>query len=116
MRRPELSRFIVLSPYDKREAMSLKEAADRAGKSVSTIKNWCLNRGIGRRVAGGTWCVSRPALEMLLENDDAALLSYHSGNWADPIVKDYFERVGLPFNKMQSAKPTTFATSATLVR
>jgi hypothetical protein len=31
----------VLVPFDKKEAIPLKEAAARAGRSEGTIKNWC---------------------------------------------------------------------------
>ncbi len=98
MKPPEDPIFIVLTPYDPREGMTLKQAADRAGKSETTVKNWCLNRGIGRRVAGGVWVVSRPALEMLLDDDHAALLAYHSGDRSPTSpVRMYFERTKVPY-------------------
>lgn len=87
--------FIVLVPYDLREACTLASAAARAGKSESTIRNWCRDYGIGRRIVGGVWAVSKPALEMLLDGDQAALLAYHSGDRSGPLVRPYFERVGL---------------------
>ena len=95
MMSPEEPNFIVLIPHDPREACTLAQAARRAGKSESTVRNWCLNHGIGRRVVGGTWSVSRPALEMLLDGDDIALKAYHSGDRSGPIVKPYFVRAGL---------------------
>lgn len=98
MRPPEEPNFIVLVPYDPREACTLAQAARRAGKSESTVRNWCVNRGIGRRIAGGTWSVSRPALEMLLDGDEAALLAYHNGDRLGPLVRGYFERAGLSSN------------------
>jgi hypothetical protein len=88
--------FRVLTPYDPREGMKIGEAAKRSGKSKATVKNWCIHRGIGRRVAGGVWVISRPALEMLLEDDHAALLEYHSGNLTSPVVRFYFDRTGVP--------------------
>lgn len=96
MRPPEEPIFSVLTPYDPREGMTLKQAAGRAGKSETTVKNWCLNRGIGRRVAGGVWVVSKPALEMLLDDDHAALLAYHSGDRSSAGVRAYFDRTGVP--------------------
>src|SRR5260370_23104540 len=45
----------ILSPFDERECISLKEAADIAGKSESTLRAWCEDHGLGRRVGGGTW-------------------------------------------------------------
>ena len=92
MRPPEPAIFNVLVPFDPREACSLQEAAYRSGKSVSTVRNWCLNRGIGRRVADGVWMVSKPALEMLLDGDDAALAAYHNGDRSSELVRQYFER------------------------
>ena len=92
---PEEPNFIVLIPHDPREACTLAQAARRAGKSESTVRNWCLNHGIGRGVVGGTWAVSKPALEMLLDDDRDALRAYHAGNRTGPVVRPYFERCGL---------------------
>lgn len=89
------SSFAVLVPFDPREAMTLAQAARRSGKSESTVRNWCLRWGIGRRVAGGIWHVSRPALEMLLDGDDEALAAYHSGDRSSAQVYRYFERTGV---------------------
>src|SRR3954467_12854355 len=55
-----------LVPYDRREAMTRREAAKHAGRSEGTVRMWCLQHDIGRRVAGGPWAVSRVALAMLL--------------------------------------------------
>ncbi|MVT52531.1 hypothetical protein GPL17_18790 [Bradyrhizobium yuanmingense] len=96
MRPAEESAFIVLIPYNPREGMSLKEAAARAGKSQTTVKNWCLSKGIGRRVGGGVWIVSRPALDMLLDGNEAALLLYHQGRFDSSEVRRYFERTKVP--------------------
>jgi len=43
----------VLVPFDRREAMTLRAAAELAGKSEGTVRTWCLQHDIGRRVAGG---------------------------------------------------------------
>ena len=53
-------------PFHAAEGLTLKQAADVAGKSERTLRNWCVERGIGRRVAGGSWVVSKVALAMLL--------------------------------------------------
>ena len=58
----------VLVPFEKKEAIPLKEAAARAGRSESTIKNWCRDHHIGRRVGGG-WMVSQVALATFLDGD-----------------------------------------------
>ncbi len=88
-----------LVPYDSREAISLKEAAAIADRSVGTIRNWC-ESGIGRKV-GGQWRVSRVALAMFLDGDQRALAMYLDRERADGIVAQYFERV-MPGQKIQS--------------
>src|SRR4051794_22042400 len=85
----------VLVPFDKREVMTLRAAAQLAGKSEGTVRTWCERYDIGRRVAGGPWCVSRVALAMLLDGNAEALAAYHSGDRRGPLVVPYFERLGL---------------------
>jgi hypothetical protein len=85
----------ILSPFDRRECISLKEAADIAGKSESTMRGWCDEHGLGRRVGGGPWMVSKVALAMFLDGDTKVLLAYHDGERTDPCVTAYFERLGL---------------------
>jgi hypothetical protein len=58
---------MILVPIDKRECMTLKQAADLAGKSESTMRGWAEQHGLGRRVGGGTWSISRVALAMFLD-------------------------------------------------
>ncbi|CAO4142232.1 Helix-turn-helix domain-containing protein [Methylorubrum thiocyanatum] len=84
-----------LIPFDRREGISVEAAAEIAGKSVRTLRLWCEQHQIGRRVGGGPWVVSRPALEMLLNDDQRALSAYLSGDRESPLVTGYFERVGL---------------------
>ncbi len=86
----------VLTPYDPREGISLATAAKRAGKSDTTIRNWCQQHGLGRRVGGGVWIVSQVALAMFLDGDMAALAAYHAGDHSRSEVARYFERFGLP--------------------
>lgn len=85
----------ILSPFDKRECISLKEAADIAGKSQATMRNWCDQHGLGRKVGGGTWMVSKVALAMFLDDDQKALRAYHGGDRTSERVAGYFERAGL---------------------
>ncbi|UGY25681.1 hypothetical protein HU675_0002170 [Bradyrhizobium septentrionale] len=86
---------VILRPFDRREALSLSAAAKLAGRSHSTLRNWCEEHGIGRRIAGGNWAVSRVALQMLLDGEAEALFEYHMGNRDHPLVAVYFERAGL---------------------
>jgi hypothetical protein len=88
-----------LVPYDSREAISLKEAASIAGRSVGTIRNWC-EVGIGRKV-GGQWRISRIALAMFLDGDQHALRAYLTGERNDRIVVQYFERL-MPARRIQN--------------
>jgi hypothetical protein len=85
----------VLIPYDRREAMSVRAAAKAAGYCESTIKRWCGLYFIGRRVVGGHWQVSRVALAMLLDGNEAALRTYLSGDRKMPAVIEYFKRFGI---------------------
>jgi hypothetical protein len=85
----------ILSPCDKLECISLKEAADIAGRSESTMRNWCDEYGLGRRIGGGPWSVSKVALAMFLDGDVKALRAYHASVWTDPGVATYFERENL---------------------
>lgn len=92
---PEPQICLTLIPYDKREGFSLGEAAGVAGKSVGTIRNWCIQHGLGRRVGGGVWVVSKVALAMFLDDDMSALAAYHAGDRARKDVVVYFDRFNL---------------------
>jgi hypothetical protein len=85
----------ILVPFDKRECISLKEAADIAGKSESTMRGRCIKDGLGRRVGDETWMVSKIALKMFLEGDRKALRAYHAGDRTSDLVAPYFKREGL---------------------
>jgi hypothetical protein len=85
----------VLRPYDRREALSLRRAAEIAGRSESTVRTWCAVHDIGRRVVNGKWQVSAPALQMLLDGDGRTLAAYLAGDRVSPSVAAYFERCGL---------------------
>lgn len=99
MRSAEDSTWRVLTPYDPREGISLKVAADRAGKSETTLRNWCVQHGLGRRVGGGVWVVSKVALAMFLDGDRPALAAYLGGERSSEGVKEYFERLAVPVPK-----------------
>jgi hypothetical protein len=85
----------VLIPYDKQEAITLRQAALIAGRSESTLRSWCQCHYIGRRVAGGPWMVSRVALAMFLDDDARALRAYLAGDRESGLVMSYFRRSGL---------------------
>ena len=85
----------ILIPFDRRECLTLRQAAEIAGKSETTMRGWCEESGLGRRIGGGVWSVSKVALAMHLDGNLKALREYHSGNRSDPRVVSYFEREGL---------------------
>jgi hypothetical protein len=84
----------VLVPFDRKEALSLRQAADIAGRSIETVRRWCALHDIGRRI-GGQWAVSHPALLMWLDGDRRSLAAYLAGDRSGPLVKPYFERAGI---------------------
>ena len=93
MRPPEPQSRLVLIPYDPREGISLSEATALTGKKVGTIRNWCVQHHLGRRVGGGTWVVSKVALAMFLDGDAKALRAYHTGDRSSELVASYFQRL-----------------------
>lgn len=88
----------VLRPFIRDEAFTVKEAAERAGRSIRTIRRWCAQYYIGRPVptSANELSVSRVALEMLLDGARAALDSYLQGDRDSPVVTSYYERCGVP--------------------
>ena len=65
----------VLIPFNRNEALSLREAAEISGKSIETIRRWAALHDIGRLI-GGRWAISHPALLMMLDGDRRALALY----------------------------------------
>ena len=59
------------------------------------IRNWCIEHGVGRRVGGGQWVVSKVALAMFLDGDDVVLTAHKEGNRSNNCVVPYFRREGL---------------------
>ncbi len=84
----------VLRPYHRSEAISIAEAARIAGRSVRTIRDWCLRFDLGRRI-GGQWAVSLVALMMHLDGNKEALRAYLRGDRCSALVTEYFERCGV---------------------
>ncbi|CAJ0867489.1 hypothetical protein AMST5_01959 [freshwater sediment metagenome] len=85
----------VLRPFDRAEAVTVASAAKKAGVSERTVQNWCVAHRIGRRIAGGPWRVSSPALLMLLDGDERALRAYRQGDRVSERVLHYFRIAGL---------------------
>ena len=85
----------VLCPFHRDEAITVKEAATIADKSEGTIRNWCNDQQIGRRIAGGAWSVSRVALAMVLDGNQDALSAYLAGERRSELIAGYYRRLGL---------------------
>ena len=100
-------RMFVLQPFDPAEAIGVAEAAARSGKSDRTIRNWCMERQIGRRIAG-QWAVSAVALDMLLAGDDDSLQSYLAGDRSSAPVVAYYRLRSIPITwSAQIAAPSS---------
>src|ERR1700686_877532 len=93
MRPAEPQVCLTLIPFDKSEGMTLAGGSGVAGKSQGTIRNWCVQHNLGRRVGGGTWVVSKVALAMFLDGDVKALLAYYAGDRSSELVASYFQRL-----------------------
>lgn len=89
-----MDRTHILIPYCPDEAIGTAEAAAIAGIAPRTMRDLCLNRPIARQILGH-WKVSKPALQMLLDGNDAALKAYASGDRTSSLVTDYFRASGI---------------------
>jgi hypothetical protein len=86
----------TLIPFAVEECLTIGQAATIAGKSERTLRNWCVEHDIGRRIAGGAWAVSSIALAMLLDDNSDALAAYHHGARGQcELVATYYNRLGL---------------------
>jgi hypothetical protein len=84
----------VLIPFDRREALTLQQAAHRAMRTVETMRRWAALYDLGRLISG-RWLISRVALAMHLDGDRKALQAYLAGDRAGPLVRPYYEREDL---------------------
>lgn len=101
IRAPNVANPKILIPYNRQESRTVAQAAALTGKCSRTIRQWAATLCIGRRIPeGGPWQISRVALQMVLENDDAALHSYLLGDRHSKIVTDYFGRLGIPISRI----------------
>jgi hypothetical protein len=94
----------VLRPFHRNEAIPIAEAAAIAGRSVRTLREWCLLHDIGRRI-GGQWAVSKVALAMHLDGDKDALAAYLAGDRSSPTAVAYFERCEVSLPRRQNPTP-----------
>ena len=89
---------LVLVPFSKAEAISVAQAGLIADRGSETIRRWAQLHGIGRRVPSGSgpWRISRVALSMLMDGDEAALALYLAGDRSSPEVTAYYRRHRVP--------------------
>lgn len=81
-------------PLPLRERISVRDASDLAGVSGQTIRNWCRDRGIGKKPGGAEWqswdfAVSLPGLRMVMAKDWEALEAFRFGDRSAEIVGQY---------------------------
>jgi hypothetical protein len=95
----------ILRPFDPAEAIRITKAATLAGKSERTIRNWCRERYIGRRI-GGQWAVSVVALDMLLAGDDEGLDAYIAGDRSSARIVSYYTARSIPLPAVVTATPS----------
>jgi len=84
-----------LIPLDA-ELLSEADADNEAIESQNLrSRAWCEEHGLGRRIGGGAWSVSKVALAIFLDGDLKALRAYHAGDRMSERDVGYFERAGL---------------------
>jgi hypothetical protein len=88
----------TLRPYNAVEALTVRQAAALAKRSVRTIREWAARFDLGRRISG-SWQISHVALLMHLEGNHEALVLYHRGDRSSPAVTDYFTRLDVPISR-----------------
>jgi hypothetical protein len=91
----------ILKPWNVKEAITLKQAGEIAGRCAETMRMWAED-GLGRKIAGGRWAISHPALLMRLEGNSSALKAYWSGDRTSPSVRYYFEIAGISLSASQA--------------
>ena len=85
----------VLKPFSRDEVRSTIQAAAFAGRSVRTVRLWCAQHNIGRRI-GSEWAVSVVALDLFLSGEREALAAYLAGDRSDRHIVAAYQRHGVP--------------------
>ena len=74
------------------EAIGVKQAAARTGKSITTIRRLVAERELGRQTFRGAPVeICWPALLMAVHGDPEAIELLRDGNRSDPRVKRYLD-------------------------
>lgn len=78
------------------EVLSLKRAADHAGRDDSTLRRWAKIHGIARQAGRNARLkFSAPGLEMVLQGEFDALEHLRAGRRNHPDVVRIFDHLGL---------------------
>lgn len=78
----------ILVPFDCREAITVREASEKARRSGDTVRRWAAEHDLGR-IVGGQWMLSRIALQMYLDGDRKALRAFVAGDRTSDLVAPY---------------------------
>lgn len=82
------------------DIINLKKAVELAKRSPKTVRGWCRQHGIGRQSGPcAPMEISAPGLEMVIHGDFEALDKLRMGEREDPVVRRYFEWLGLPADR-----------------
>ena len=85
----------VLRPYTRAESRSTEEAAAFCGRTRRTMRNWCVQHNLGRRI-GGVWAMSIVALDLFLSGEHEAHRLYLRGDRQSPAIAAAYARHGVP--------------------
>lgn len=84
----------ILVPFHHAETITVANARKEYQVPERTLRRWAEQHGVGRKI-GGRVILSKPALRMYIEGDEAALGKYLRGDRSSPDVVDYFRRCNL---------------------
>jgi hypothetical protein len=99
----------VLKPFSRAESRTTEEAAAFCGRTRRTMRNWCTQYNLGRRI-GGAWVMSIVALDLFVNDEQEALRHYLSGDRRHPTVVAAYERHRVSVPKRSQADNAENAT------
>lgn len=85
----------VLRPFDRREVMTVAEAAEIIGQSEANVRRLVGRYDLGRKVGGGAYSVSRVAWRLFIDGDGEGLRAYHEGRRQHPSVRALYSDLGM---------------------
>ena len=100
-----------LVPFRLDLVMSLADASERSGRAINTVRTWCAQHHLGRKV-GGTWHIDAIAFELYVDGRFDALERYLNGDRAHPEIVDAFTSLGVPLTPPSIHNPASRRRSA----